>query len=159
MKAAALLISLAALASACSYSHIGQTMATFTRLETASATETNHASDAPLVLNIRRHIDTVLRGPDIEEDQHLRLEVRRVRLNQRLSVPSDKVIADFTATRFGPPSKGVDFSGFLIVTKIATNLVTANVHVDVTARTESGSYTEQVKFRSEYKFFREATNE
>ena len=149
--------SLLALASACSYSHVASTSATFNRV--GPAADGDAAQSGPLVLKIGRHLDTVLRGPDIEEDQLLVLEVRGFRLNQRLGIPSEDVTPEFTATRFGPRSKGESFTGYLIIKNISTNQVAAYVHVDVTAHTESGRYTQTAKFHGEYKFFRGAGND
>ena len=159
MRALILTIGLTILASACSYSHIGTTSATFIRPAPAIGTDTAPPPAGPLVLQIRRHLDTVIRGPDTEEDQLLVLTVRDFGLNQRLAVPSANVTPEFTATRFGPTSTGDSFLGYLIVKTVATNQVTAYVHVDVTAHTESGSYTQRAKFRGEYKFFRETDND
>jgi hypothetical protein len=62
------------------------------------------------------------------------------------------VSAEFTATRFGPSSKGESFSGFIIVKKITADQVDAYLRLAVTARTESGSYTQRAKFRGNYSF-------
>ena len=159
MKAMSLAIYLAAFASACSYSHIGSTSATFHRVGPAPAGETTQTQAGPLVLNIRRHLDTVMRGPDIEEDQLLALEVRDFRLNQRLAIPSENVRPEFTATRFGPRSTGTRFSGFLILRNVSADQVVAYLHLDVTASTASGRYIQTAKFRGERKFFREADND
>jgi hypothetical protein len=147
-------ISLLAFTSACSYSHIGTTSATFNQMGPASAGEATQSG--PLVLKFARHVDTVMRGPDTEEDQVLVLHVRDFRLNQRLAIPSDNVTAEFTVTRFGPHSEGDSYKGYLIIKKISRNQVTAYVHLDVTARTESGSYVQTAKFHGEYQCFREA---
>jgi hypothetical protein len=142
MRAITLVGSLTILASACSYSHVATTSGTFNRV----------AQSGPLVLKISRHLDTVVRGPDSEEDQLLVLEVHDYQLNQRLPIPSDKVSAQFTVTRFGPRSIGENFTGFLIVRKVGTDQVDAHLHLNVTARTESGDYTQTAKFRGEYSF-------
>jgi hypothetical protein len=157
MRVMDLMVCLTAFASACSYSHIGPSLATFSRAGSEVGADAGPAERGPLVLNIRRHIDTIIRGPDIEEDQLLVLEVRTFRLNQRLEIPSENVTAEFTATRFGPPSTGASFAGYLIVKKITDRQVTAYLHLDVTARTASGSYTEQAKYRGDYVFY-EATD-
>jgi hypothetical protein len=97
-------------------------------------------------------VDTILHGPDIEEDQLLVLEVHDFRINQRLQIPSDSVAPQFTVTRFGPSSKGDTFTGYLIVKKVTARRVEAYVHVDVTASTTSGSYTQTAKFHGNYTF-------
>ena len=153
---AALVICLAALASACSYSHIGSTSATFSRVPPALGADAVPAPGGPLVLKINRHLDTVMRGPDTDEDQLLVLEVRDFRLNQRLAIPSEDVTAEFTATRFGPRSTGNSFSGFLILRKVGAKQVVAYLHLDVTASTADARYVQTAKFRGEHKFFREA---
>ena len=107
----------------------------------------------PLVLKISRHVDTVVHGPDDEEDQLLILKVRDVRLNQRLKIPSENVKAEFTATRFGPRSKGESFKGYLIVRKITADQVDAYLHLDINARTESGTYKQTAKFHGNFSFW------
>ena len=107
---------------------------------------------APLTLAIRRHLDTVVRGPDNEEDQLLVLRVRNYRLKDRLPVPSDTVAPDFTVTRFGPTSKGQTYVGYLIIKKITADKVEAYLHLDVTASTASGSYTQTAEFDGDFTF-------
>ena len=140
------------LASACSYSHIGPAMATFSRPTPPAGTGQLETQVAPLTLAIRRHLDTVVHGPDNEEDQLLVLKVHNFRLNDRLPIPSDTVMPDFTASRFGPTSKGETFSGYIIIRKITTGSVEAYLHLDVTASTASGKYTQTAKFHGDYKF-------
>jgi hypothetical protein len=159
MKTVGLAIGLAALASACSYSHIGSTSATFHHVAPALDADAAQTQAGPLVLKISRHLDTVMRGPDTEEDQLLVLEVRDFRLNQRLAIPSENVTPEFTATRFGPRSTGNNFSGFLILRKVGANQIVGYLRVGVTASTASGRYVQTAKFRGEYKFFREEAND
>ena len=141
------------LASACNYSHMGPAAATFSRpTPPPLGAGSLEMQTGPLVLRISRHVDTVLRGPDNEEDQMLVLGVRDFRLNQRLAIPSDNVTADFTATRFGPSSKGQGYAGYLVVKKVTPNKVEASLHLDVTASTASGSYTQTAKFRGNFTF-------
>ena len=157
MRALILAIGLTTLTSACSYSHIASTSATFTRV--APALGADAAQTGSLVLKITRHLDTVLRGPDIDEDQLLVLEVRDFRLNQRLTIPSENVTPEFTATRFGPRSTGNSFSGFLILRKTSADQIVAYLHLDVTASTANGRYVQTAKFRGEHKFYRETGND
>ena len=133
---------LAALFTGCAYSHVASTAGSFRQSE----------SGASLRLQISRHLDTVVPGPDDEEDQLLALEVRDFRPNERLKIPSENVTPEFTVTRFGPRSKGESFSGFIIVKKITADQVDAYLRLVITARTESGTYTQRVKFRGEYSF-------
>jgi hypothetical protein len=135
-------VSLVALLAGCAYSHITYTASTFQQPTTGG----------PLELRVTRHLDTVVGGPDDEEDQTLVLKVRDVRLNQRLKVPSENVTPEFTATRFGPRSKGESYNGFLIVKKVTPDQVDAYLHLDVTARTESGSYKQAAGFHGNYSF-------
>jgi hypothetical protein len=153
MRVIAVAIVFTTFASACNYSHTGPAAATFSRPAPPSlGTGSLEAQTSPLMLRISRHLDTVLRGPDNEEDQVLVLEVRDFRLNQRLAIPSDNVTADFTATRFGPSSKGQGYAGYLIVKKVTPNKVEVSLHLDVTASTASGSYTQTAKFRGNFAF-------
>jgi hypothetical protein len=140
------------LACGCSYSHIGPAVATFSRPTPPLGAGSLEAQVAPLVLQIRRHLDTVVHGPDNVVDQVLVLKIHNFRLNNRLPIPSDTVTPDFTASRFGPTSKGETFSGYLIIRKITAGRVEAYLHLDVTASTPSGSYTQTAKFHGNYKF-------
>ena len=143
---------LAILVSAWNYSHVGPAAATFSQPVPSLGAGSLQAQSGPLVLRVRRHLDTILHGPDNEEDQLLVLEVRNFRLNHKLQIPCDNVTPDFTATRFGPSSKGQAFVGYLIVKKITPRRVDAYLHIDVTANTASGSYTQTAKFHGNLTF-------
>ncbi len=140
------------LASACSYSHVGPAFGTFSRPTPSVGAGSLEGQVGPLVLHLGRHLDTVIGGPDNEEDQTLILQVHGYHLNQRLAIPSDNVTPDFTATRFGPTSKGGTYSGYLIIKKITANTVEAYLHLDVTASTASGRYTQSAKFDGNFTF-------
>jgi hypothetical protein len=144
--------SLIAVVAACSAGHIASTNATFHPLGPEPAGDA--AQPGPLMLNVTRHIDTIINGPDIDEDQFLALEVHNFQLNQRLPIPSEAVTARFIATRFGPRSTGESFNGYLIVQKITAKQITAKLRLVVKARTESGRYSQIVKFRGNYIFYR-----
>jgi hypothetical protein len=158
MKTIPLAICLTILGSACNYSHVGSPNTTFNRLSPPLGVATNEITDGPLVLRISRHLDTVIGGPDVEEDQHLVLTVQDFRIGQRLKIPSESVTPEFTATRFGPNSRGDTFAGYLIVRKVSATKVNASLHVDVTARTSSGSYTQTAKFHGNYSFVYRASD-
>ncbi len=116
------------------------------------------ALGGPLILRISRHLDEVIRGPDPEEDQVLVLTVRNFRTGQKLKIPSENVTPEFTAIRFEPSSHGDTYAGYLIVRKVGATKVDASLHVNVTARTSSGSYTETAKFHGNYSFAYEAAD-
>jgi hypothetical protein len=143
---------LLALVSACNYSHVGPAVGTFSRPTPPVGAGSLESQVGPLALQISRHLDTVMNGPDNDEDQTLILQVHGFHLNQRLTIPSESVTPDFTATRFGPASKGGNFSGYLIIKKITADSVEAYLHLDVTASTASGKYTETAKYRGNYTF-------
>ncbi|HVM63168.1 MAG TPA: hypothetical protein VMV72_20075 [Verrucomicrobiae bacterium] len=143
---------LLALVCGCNYSHVGPAVAVFNRPPPPLGAGQLEVQVAPLTLAIRRHADTVLHGPDVDEDQLLILRVRNYRLNVRLPIPSDSVSPDFSVTRFGPPSSGQTYVGYLIIRKITTDTVEAHLHLDVTASTPSGSYTQIARFDGDYKF-------
>ena len=139
--------------SACNYSHTGPAAATFSRPAPPSiGAGSLETQTSPLVLKISRHLDTIVRGPDSDEDQLLVLTVRNFQPGQRLKIPSESVIPEFTATRFGPSSRGKSFVGYLIVRKVTAEKVDASLHLDVTARTDSASYTQTAKFHGDYSF-------
>src|SRR6266851_4059705 len=137
MKTIALAVCLATLASACSYSHVGSPSTTFNRGTPPVGATESEAQGGPLVLKISRHVDTVVRGPDPEEDQLLVLTVKDFRIGQKLKIPSGSVTPEFTATRFEPSSRGENFVGYLIVKKVTADKVDASLRLDVTARTAS----------------------
>jgi len=160
MKTILSTVCLAIFASACNYSHIGPPNTTFNRPTPPLGTDRNEIQNGPLVLRISRHLDTVIRGPDSDEDQFLVVTVRDFRLGQKLRIPSENVTSEFTATRFGPSSHGDTFVGYLIVRKVSATKVDASLHLDVSARTTSGSYTQTAKFHGTYSFvYRAADND
>ena len=124
--------------------HIAATQATFTRTDTA------------LVLQVDRHVEEIVRGPDIEEDQTLVLELRDYQIGKWLAVPSTNATARLEVRRFGAPSHGEVFAGWVKVRKVTATKVVADVKLVVTARTASGSYVQQTKFKDQYEFFRAA---
>jgi hypothetical protein len=152
MKTITLAFCLAIFASACNYSHVGSPSTTFNRGTPPLGAAMNETQSGPLVLKISRHLDTVVRGPDPEEDQLLVLTVRNFRPGQKLKIPSESVTPEFTATRFEPSSRGESFVGYLIVRKVTADKVDASVHLSVTARNASGSYTQTAKFHGNYSF-------
>ena len=143
-------LSMALLLAGCAYSHIATSVSTFEQPVTNGALE----------LRITRHLDTIVHGPDDEEDQVLTLRLRDVRLNEKLKIPSDGVTPEFVVTRFGPRSNGEEFKGYVIVQKIGSKRVDAYLHLDVVARTASGTYKQTAKFHGNYNFRRrsEETN-
>ena len=158
MKTTTLLACLTIFVSACNYSHVGNPNTTFDRLSPPLGVATNEIPDGPLVLRISRHLDTVIRGPDIEEDQHLVLTVQHFRIGQKLRIPSESVTPEFTVTRFGPNSRGDTFNGYIVVRKVGATRVDASLQLDVTARTSSGSYTQTAKFHGNYSFVYETAD-
>jgi len=109
----------------------------------------------PLVLKLARHVDQLMSGPDIEEDQTLIIELTDVAINERVPVPSAKAKVRLVVERFGPASEGVEFVGYVIVRKAEMYRVLADVHLDVQARTADGSYKQTTKFRGDQVFERE----
>ena len=152
MRTITLTVCLAIFASACNYSHVGSPSTTFNRGTPPMGAAVNEAQSGPLVLKISRHLDTVVRGPDPEEDQLLVLTVRNFRPGQKLKIPSESVTPEFTVTRFEPGSRGDRFVGYLVVRKVTADKVDASLQLDVTARTASGSYTQTAKFHGTYSF-------
>ncbi len=121
--------------------HVASTRATFYR-----------QTDQPLALTIKRHLDTIVNGPDTEEDQVLILELRNVAVGKRLLIPSDDVAARFSAYRFGPESQGMTYRGYIVVKSIAPQQIVAAIKLEVSAQTVDGSYTQTVRFRGDYTF-------
>jgi len=148
----AIAVALTTFVSACNYSHVGPAATTFSQPPPPLGAGSLQAQAGPLVLRVRRHVDTILHGPDNEEDQLLVVEVRNFQLNHKLQIPSDSVTLEFVATRFGPSSKGQAFRGYLIVKKITPHKVDAYLHIDVAASTASGSYTQTEKFHGDLTF-------
>ena len=123
--------------------HVASTSGTFSRQAVGS-----------VGLKLQRHMDTIVNGPDVEEDQTLTLTVRNYALHKRLVIPSDDVDAELTITRFGPTTTGRKFQGFLIINSESTDEVVAYLNLQVDARTESGHYEQTVKFKGDYQFLK-----
>jgi hypothetical protein len=123
-------------------------------VDTVNGTFTQRAG-APTVLKIERHMDTIVSGPDIEEDQTLILELRRIEIGKRLVIPSDDVTARFTVKRFGPGSKGQGFKGYIIVKSVSKSELVATLKLELTAKTSDGEYKETPTFHGDYTFVRE----
>jgi len=131
----------------CGCEHLAESNATFTGAA--------NNGTGPLVLRISRHMDTIVHGPDIDEDQLLVLEVRNFQLNKKLPVPSDSVKPSFSVKRFGPSSRDIGDQGYIIVKSVSDKTVVAYLHLDIVAQTSDGSYTQQEKFHGEYTFYSE----
>ena len=144
-----------ALVCGCGYSHIASTTCTFNQPTPLVASAQDGVRHGPLNLEIIRHMDTVMSGPDVEEDQLLTLEVRNFRLNQKILVPSPNIKTHFTTRRSGPEAEGRTFSGFLIVRSVGSNQVTINLHLVVNASTSDNRYAQTLKYRGDYRFYRE----
>jgi hypothetical protein len=116
-------------------------------------------ADGALVLKLSRHVDTIVSGPDIEEDQTLMLTLRRVEIGKRIEIPSDDVSAEFTAVRFGPSSYGESYRGYILVRSVSDKQVVAALKLEVVAQTETGSYKQTARFNDEYTFGRERAHD
>ena len=114
----------------------------------------NRGRENDLALRLTRHVDTVVRGPDDEEDHVLVLDVRHWTIGQRLEIPGD-VTPVFTVQRFGPSSKGETYRGFLIVRKVEERRVVATLNLVVTAKTEDNTYRQTARFRGTFTFDRQ----
>jgi hypothetical protein len=110
---------------------------------------------APLVLRLERHMDTIVRGPDLEEDQLLVIELPRVEIGKRVEIPSDAVTVRLSVKRFGPSSQGNSYRGYIIVKSVAKEQVVVTLKLEVIAQTKDGSYTEKPTFHGDYSFFRD----
>jgi hypothetical protein len=152
MRMITFVVGLATFVSACNYSHVGPASTTFHRLAPPLGEAPNETAGGPIVLRLSRHLDTVTHAPDVDEDQLLILTIQDFRVGQKLKIPSENVTPEFTVTRFGPGSLGDTFIGYLIVRKVSATKVDASLHLDVTAHTRSGSYTQTAKFHGNYSF-------
>ena len=136
------LLSLLALAGC---AHVASTSGTFTQ-----------RPGVPLVLKLTRHLDTVVQGPDVEEDQTLIVELRRIAIGQRINIPSDDAAAAFQAERFGPTTRGETYRGLIVVRSVSKEQVVATLKLEIDARSSGGSYSQKVRFNDDYTFHREA---
>jgi len=137
------LLAVVCLVTGCGYSHIATTASTFTSTGEAGT----------YTLRIVRDLDTVMRGPDDQEHQELRLTLHDVRAGQRYAIPSQSVRAEFTVTRFGPSSVGDKFTGTITVRSVVGGKLTADLDLIVNAHTQTG-YTQTVKFDGKQIFVR-----
>ena len=124
--------------------HVASTKATFA-----------HSARKPLVLTINRHVDTIVHGPDAEEDQVLVLRLRDMTIGKRLVIPSSDVVAEFAALRFGPESRGDTYRGVIVLKSIGDKQVVAALSLTVIASTSDRSYQQTAKYRGDYTFARE----
>ena len=143
----------------CGCAHTALTGATFFQEGAFPSANQTNATPNHLVLQITRHVDTIINGPDIDEDQRLILDLRNVRLQQRLPIPSAEAVPQLLVTRFGPSSKGKEFLGFVIVSKVTSNRAQAYLHLDVIAQTADGSYSQKVRFRGNVEFLRQTQDQ
>jgi hypothetical protein len=112
-----------------------------------------------IVLTLTRHVDTIVRGPDIDEDQRLVLVVPTLEIGRKMMIPSEDVQPSFSVSRFGPSSTGKGFKGYLILKSVADEQVVAHLHLDVQAQTADGSYRQKARFSGNYVFDRSATHD
>ena len=124
--------------------HIAATKATFSQTGNG------------LVLQIDRHMDELLHGPDIEEDQTLVLELHDYPVGKWQAIPSPQAVARLEVRRFGPTSQGEVFTGWVKVCRVTDAKVSADLKLVVTARTASGNYVQTTKFKGRYSFYRAA---
>jgi hypothetical protein len=110
---------------------------------------------APMVLTLERHMDTIVNGPDIDEDQTLTIELRRVEVGKKIVIPSEDATARFLVKRFGPGSTGKTFQGFIIVKSVKKDEVLATMKLLVTAATADGTYTQKARIHGDFSFVRE----
>ena len=141
IKLAVVIIGLSA-GSGCA--HIASSRATFT------------PTGDGLVLQIDRHMDELLQGPDIEEDQTLVLDLHDYPLGKWLAIPSPQAQARLEVRRFGPTSRGEVFAGWVRVCRVTDAKIVADLKLVVTARTANGNYVQTTKFKGQYGFFRAA---
>jgi hypothetical protein len=113
-------------------------------------------TDHVLRLRLDRHLDTVLNGLDLEEDQTLVLELKDYSIGRRIPIPSPQAAVGFRATRFGPTTEGLNYVGYVIVRNVTPTEVTAALSLALLARTTSGSYEQKVKYSGDYVFRPEA---
>lgn len=122
--------------------HIAATKATFTH------------TGSELVLQIDRHMEEIVRGPDIEEDQTLVLELRDYQIGERLEVPSAKAVARLEVRRFGPTLEGAVYTGWVRIRKATDTKIVADVKLVVTATTTTGHDVRTATFNKQYQFYR-----
>ena len=144
LKLAAGLIGLLAV-SGCA--HIAATKATFTH------------TGSELVLQIDRHMEEIVRGPDIEEDQTLVLELRDYQVGERLEVPSAKAVARLEVRRFGPTLEGSVYTCWVRIRKVTDAKIVADVKLVVTATTSAGHDVRTATFNNQYQFYRRPSSD
>ncbi len=105
-----------------------------------------------LVLEISRKVTNYGHALDEYENQLLVLQIRDIKLNERLAIPSTNVTPHFVVTRFGPTSLGQSYHGFLIIKNIADDEINAYLRLDVTANTRWDTPPEKIRFRGNYVF-------
>lgn len=104
-------------------------------------------------LRLTRHVDTIVRGPDDEEDQVLELHIQQWRIGESQRIPED-VTATLAVQRFGPPSVGETYRGWVIIESVTPQKIVATLNLVVTATTADNSYKQTERFRGTHTFDR-----
>lgn len=99
-----------------------------------------------------RHLDTILSGPDIEEDQTLLINLYDYRLNEPIRLPAHNVRVTFRGERFGPSSHALDVAGCILIRTATVERVVARLDLRIHASTRAGTYRSTERFRGEYIF-------
>jgi hypothetical protein len=158
MKPSAAVCCVAGLVLLCGCTQVNFTKATF-RPNAAiapptaeNAYEIGYRQGHNLVLEIVRKVTNYGQALDEFEDQLLVLQVKRIKLNERIEIPSADVTTHFVVTRFGPTSMGRSYRGYLIIREISDDIIKAYLLLDVTAGTRWETPPEKIRFKGNFVF-------
>jgi hypothetical protein len=104
-----------------------------------------------IVLEIGRSVD-YRRVIDDEESEFLQLQLGHYSIGEKMAIPSQSVAPYFTIRRFGSPSFGRRFRGYLVVEGVEEGRIDARLNLRVWWNTRPGDKLKTSRFRGTYGF-------
>jgi hypothetical protein len=105
-----------------------------------------------IVLEIGRGMDYSRRVIDDEEYEGLLLELGEYSIGEKMAIPSQSVAPYFTIRRFGSPSFGRRFQGYLVVKRVGDESIDARLSLWVWWNTRPGERLKTSRFRGTFSF-------
>jgi hypothetical protein len=156
---ALILVFVLALVSGCR--HVTSTRSSFVRNVTVNppreemmrgASRSPYLEGDHIVLEIGRGMDYRRRWIDDEEYEVLQLELGDYSIGEKMTIPSEGVAPYFTISRFGSPSFGRKFQGYLVLEGVRKDRVDARLNLWVWWNTRPGDRLKTSRFRGTFSF-------
>ncbi len=103
------------------------------------------------VLEIGRSMD-YRRVIDDEESEFLQLQLGDYSIGEKMAIPSESVAPYFAIRRFGSPSFGRRFRGYLVVESVREDRIDARLSLWVWWNTRPGDKLRTSRFRGTFRF-------